>query len=278
MFWSLPFVYVALHERSRDLLLLLVSALVFGLYHAVATIETMGHLSRFYLPGLVPVVAAAGLAFRSYQARRRWPTSTLFYVGWVLCFVLLERFDRAAEVPIVLDAALDVPTLLATGVVLLVPARWNACGAACIGLILLAGAGRSHSLRAPVFADDETLLLAEIRPRVVFRGLERLRDRLAPQIVYHTDMGAPGVLLPEAKVVDLDGLLNEDITLRGARFEELCRADRPDAIFVPNENTYPELRREILASRCIEDYRPVTPMDGSPLYIRIDRLARYEGE
>jgi hypothetical protein len=82
------------------------------------------------------------------------------------------------------------------------------------------------------------------------------------------------VLLPEARVVDLDGLLNEDITLRGASFEQLCEADRPDAVFVPNA-TYPELRQEVLSSHCLEGYRAVTPMNPSPLFIRQDRVEDY---
>jgi hypothetical protein len=269
VFFALPFVYLALHERSRTVLLLLLSAIVFGLYHGLATIETMGHLSRFYLPGLVPVLIAAGLAYRSYQARRRWLASGLFYAGWVIAFVLLKRLDHATQVPIVLEPVRDLPTLVAIAVVLFVPARWNAHGALAIGLALLAGAALVYPIRSPAFADDETLLLREIRPRVVFRGLERLRA-LNPKIVYHTDLGAPGVLFPESKVVDLDGLLNEDITLRHAHFQDLCAVDHPEAIFVPNQTLYPALRAEILSSRCIEDYRGVTPMEGSPLYLRKD--------
>jgi hypothetical protein len=75
-------------------------------------------------------------------------------------------------------------------------------------------------------------------------------------------------------VVDLDGLLNEDITLRGVSFEALCEADHPDAIFAPN-GTYPELREQVLSSECLRNYQAVTPMNGSPLFIRNDRVEEY---
>jgi hypothetical protein len=77
--------------------------------------------------------------------------------------------------------------------------------------------------------------------------------------------------------VDLDGLLNEAITLHGARFATLCERDRPEAIFVPNES-YPELRREVLESDCLRHYRPVDADPSSPLRVREDLLARYLGD
>ena len=63
--------------------------------------------------------------------------------------------------------------------------------------------------------------------------------------------------------------------LRGASFEELCLADRPDAIFVPHATAYPDLHEEILAGKCIHNYRPVTSPDGAQLFIRKDRLRDY---
>jgi hypothetical protein len=75
-------------------------------------------------------------------------------------------------------------------------------------------------------------------------------------------------------VVDLDGLLNEDITLRGARFEELCQADRPDAIYVPNEG-YQQLRQEVLSSVCLRGYRAVAGGKKGQLRVREELAARY---
>lgn len=274
VFFALPFLFVAVHARSRFVLLLIASALVFASYHYFATIETMGYLSRFYLPAFVPVLAAAGVAYEDYLARRRWPVSIGFYLAWLGAFWWLKQLDEVHKIPHLLARSLDVPVLLAIGIMLLAPRRWPALRAGLVAACLAVGTALTYPLPRLELLDDETILLAQISPRAVFRGLAQLRRTLAPRAVFHTDMGAPGVLLPEARVVDLDGLLNEDITLRGASFQALCEADRPDAIFVPNF-TYPELREEVLSSPCLEGYRAVTPMTPSPLFIRNDRVEEY---
>jgi hypothetical protein len=263
-------VYIALHARSPVVLSLLLSSLLFGSYHYFATIETMGYLSRFYLPGLIPVFVAAALAYRQFQLRRRWVISALLYAGYVLTCFWLDGLDKAPP-------ALEffIPALAAAGVMLLGPAGYNPCNAMAIGLCLLLGAAHNFPIQGLVFEDDETILVRQIRRRPVFDGLVKLR-RIAPTVIYHTDMGAPGLLFPEAKVVDLDGLLNEDITLRGARFEDLCLADRPEAVFVPNQG-YRQLREEALASSCLRSYKRVTSMRHAPLYVRKDLVNRYLG-
>lgn len=267
-FFAFPFIFVALHDRSRVVLAALLSGAAFCAYHYFATIETMGYLARFYLPGLVPVFIGAGMAYRNYQIRRRWFVSALVYLVYIAACVGLKRFDTTPP-----PLEMYLPALVAAGVMLLGPANYNPVSALAIGLCLVVGAVLNYPIESPAFADDETLLLRQIRRRAVFMGLERLRA-IEPKVLYHTDMGAPGVLFPEAKVVDLDGLLNEDITLRGARFEDLCRADRPDAIYVPNRG-YARLRQEMLSSKCLEGYRAVTPMRYAPLHIRKDLVRRY---
>jgi hypothetical protein len=273
-FFALPFLFVAAHARVRFVALLVASAFAFCGYHYLATIETMGYLSRFYLPGLVPIFAAAGIAYRDYLVRRRWLVTAAVYAAWIGAFLWLKQLDEAMRIPHLLGRSLDLPVLIATGVLLLAPRRWLAPSTALVGSCLLVGTAWVYPLPPLALLDDETLVLTQIRGRSVFRGLEQLRRTLQPKVVFHTDMGAPGVLLPEARVVDLDGLLNEDITLHGASFDSLCEADQPDAIFAPNR-TYPELREEVLSSPCLQRYRAVTPRDGSTLYIRNDRADEY---
>jgi 4-amino-4-deoxy-L-arabinose transferase-like glycosyltransferase len=275
-FTALPFLYVALHDRSRPVLLLLATALIFGAYHYFATIETMGYYSRFYLPGFVAVVAAAAVAYRRYQQRRHLWLTLVLYAGYVGAFIWLKQVDNTHPIAQKLIAAMYLPSLVATGILLIAPARWVAASAAATGLCLCIGTALNYPLDSLSIDTDEAILLHQIRRRTVFRGIEQLRKRLDPKVVYHTDMGAPGLLFPEAKVVDLDGLLNEDVTLRGARFEELCEADQPEAIYLPKAG-YVQLRADMLASACFQNYEPVTPADGARLHIRKDLLARYLG-
>jgi hypothetical protein len=270
-FFALPFVYIALHQRSRLVISLLLAGCIFCGYHYFATIETMGYLARFYLPGLIPIFIAAGVAYRTYQLRRIGFVSGLVFALQAAACIALKRFDTAPPAEM-----FYVPALLASGILLLGPAGYNPCNALAIGLCLVGGALQNYPLYPPSFAEDEALLTSQVRRRPVFRGLVQLRN-IDPKVIYHTDMGAPGLLFPEAKVVDLDGLLNEDITLRGAHFEELCQKDRPEAVFVPNLG-YRQLREEVLSSQCLKDYRRMTPTRGAPLYVRSDLVARYRGD
>jgi len=110
---------------------------------------------------------------------------------------------------------------------------------------------------------------------MAFRELERVRSTLNPRVLFHTDMGAPGVLFPDARVVDIDGLLNPDILLRHTSVEQLCRREHPDVFYVPN-HTYPALRAELLGGECIKAYTRVVPDDGyTALHVRTDELPRY---
>lgn len=273
-FWCLPFVFVALHHRVREVAALLVAAVIFSGYHFVSTIETMAHHSRFYAPALVPVLAAAVLAWPSFVRSRRTWSSALFSVLFIAAFALLLVFDRERRIDIFLPHAAELlaPVMVAIVASLLMSPRLAIVVAS---VVLLAGIVVNYRLPSPLsFDDDETILLRQIRPRSVFRGIEQLR-RLDPAVVFHTDMGAPGVLFPRARVVDINGLLNRELSLEGVRFEALCQRENPDAIYAPNR-TYPAFRAEVLSSECLKNYTAVTDLEvGSPLHIRNDLLERY---
>ena len=273
-FWVSPFVYIALHSTSRRTLALLASGFALAAYHYVATVETMGHHSRFYLPALVPLWIAASLAYPAYLGKRRNALTVALCAGYVLCFYGLSRVDAARRIDIWLSPGRYLPYLAACCIVLLVPRANPRLGAAVLRASFLAAAIVLHPVKHRQIETDRAILLRQIAPRRVFRGLARLHERIPVRALFHTDMGAPGLLFPEARVVDLDGLLNEDITLRGAHFQELCAADRPEAIFLPNES-YPELRDEVLTSECFKDYRSVDDDPSSPLRIRADLHTRY---
>lgn len=273
-FWCLPFVFVALHHRVPEVLLLLVGAAVFSGYHYVSTIETMAHYSRFYVPALVPVLAAAVLAWPSFVRSRRAWSSAVFCVLFVASFALLLVVDADRRIDIFLPnaARLVGPVVAAIVLALLVSPRF---ASVAVSALLVVGIVVNYRLPSPLsFDDDETILLRQIRPRSVFRGIEQLR-RLEPAVVFHTDMGAPGVLFPRARVVDINGLLNRELSLEGVRFEALCQRENPDAIYAPNR-TYPAFRAEVLSSECLKNYTAVTDLEvGSPLHIRNDLLERY---
>jgi hypothetical protein len=276
-FFALPFVYVALHERTRRSCALLASGAALAGYHYLATVETMGHLSRFYLPALVPIWIAAALAYPSFLRGRRLGLTLGLLALYLALYVALARLDSARRIDIMLPHVHFYPYLVTCCVMLLAPRGPPLRAALLLGATLWLSGAWMYPPRRPRLEGDRAILLRQIAPRRVFRGLPRLRERIDVHALFHTDMGAPGVLFPEARVVDLDGLLNEAVTLHGARFATLCERDRPEAILVPNES-YPELRREVLESDCLRHYRPVDADPSSPLRVREDLLARYLGD
>ncbi len=276
LYLSAPFLFMALHERRREAVSLVVAAIAFAAYHYAFTIETMGQSSRFYLPALAPLLVAAAISYPTFRARRRMFHALVFSVAYLALYAYLKGWDDRLKIDAMLGTQLHCAFLFAVPMMLLAPASVANDGALIAVVTFVCGA-LANPVDAWAFRDDEAILLAQIAPRRVFRGLAELRERIPVRALFHTDMGAPGVLFPEARVVDLDGLLNEDITLRHARFEDLCRADRPEAIFVPN-HTYPELRDEVLKSECLRGYRAVDAREDSPLRVREDWVKAYVGE
>jgi hypothetical protein len=274
--FAAPFAAVALVGRGRRAGVLLGAAGAFVAYHLLCTVEVMGHHSRFYLPALVPIVGAATASWSSFVARAgRRPRTTIAVVAiWVAAFAVGKVVDARSGVFIYIPFVEELPWVAAVALAIGgAVARPRAVAAGAMALLVVAGvASLGAALRSglPALEDDETILLRQIAPRATFRGLVPL-TRIAPRNVYHTDMGAPGVLLPDAKVTDLDGILNEELTIGRLPFDAMCLRDRPDAIFFPNF-AYPRLREEIARSRCFSDYVAV---EGTQLHIRRDRLDDY---
>ena len=267
----LPLLVVAWRGRTPFASTLLAVALTFCAYHALFTMETMGHYSRFYMPAVVPIVAAAAEGWTRFQGvasrRFRWT----FAVLWAGGYALLKVCDRRSGVYIYIPALQEVPFVCAIAM-MVAPLRPSRVEVPSLAIaVLLLGTVLTYPLQTLRPERDRVILLRQIAPRPKFEGLPELAA-IHPAHVYHTDMGAPGMLLGDATVTDLDGLLNEEMLLEHKSFTELCERDRPDAIFIPAEQLYPRLRAEILGSQCFRDYRADRL---SRLAIRKDRLRAY---
>jgi hypothetical protein len=108
-----------------------------------------------------------------------------------------------------------------------------------------------------------------------FRGLDALRACLGDAIhVYHSEVGVTGLRFPNGRVTDLVGLLSPRWLFRESSFDALCKAERPEAIFLPHKS-YRGLNREIAGSDCIRGYARVIEHSSSPLFVRRDQLERY---
>jgi hypothetical protein len=93
--------------------------------------------------------------------------------------------------------------------------------------------------------------------------------------IYHSEIGVPGLVLPEARIVDLAGLMSRSIALERSRFDAYCARDRPAVVFLPHRN-YAEQNREIVASACLRGYARVIGRSSSPLYVRNDLVNDFE--
>lgn len=107
------------------------------------------------------------------------------------------------------------------------------------------------------------------------RGLDDVA-RCLPDVhtLYHSEIGVPGLVLPNARIVDFAGLMSKDIAFGHASFDELCLRDRPEAIFLPHKN-YVRQNREVTESRCLRAYSEVVRRSSSPLYVRSDLAPRF---
>jgi hypothetical protein len=122
---------------------------------------------------------------------------------------------------------------------------------------------------------DESYLARHTRNVTSFRGMDTLRACLGERIhVYHSELGVTGLCFQEGRVSDLAGLMSARWLFRTRPFDDLCKAERPDAIFLPHRN-YRSLSREVTGSECITSYVRVVEQSSSPLYVRHDRFDAY---
>jgi hypothetical protein len=109
-------------------------------------------------------------------------------------------------------------------------------------------------------------------------GIEVIRACFPePLQLMHSELGIPGVLFPESRVLDYTGLANPAVVHRTFDFERVCSIDKPEFIFRPNP-THQRLNRELDSSECLaRNYTraPLRRRSSCPLYIRKDLVAQY---
>jgi hypothetical protein len=271
--FAAPLAWVALHGRAAVARGLVLSALALALYHRLMTNEVMGYHARFYLPALLPLGLAAALAWPDFRARERRGATLAFvtlHAAATLALYAHGLVETSAgwawvQVP---AAAYVLALALAAWLLLLhgrLPGSGVAAAALALGLVLVA-----FPPRRPALLSDEDFLARYGREVTSVRGLADVKRCLPePLHVYHSEIGAPGLALPRSKITDLAGLMSNRLTFEHPSFDQLCRQDRPEVLFLPHRG-YVALNREIQAGACIRDYALVEPQSSSPLYIRGD--------
>jgi len=270
--FAAPFVWL-LRRGSRAGLALGVAALGFVAYHALFTTEIMGYRSRFYAPALIPLGLGAafgsGRALTSARSQHAW-----FFAAWVLLSAAAYHFGVVAAAASAAPERLLYPVYVTHAAL----AGWLLAAGdeqerrGLFGLIALSALGTLAALppRNSAFPSDREFLAKSSSEVTTTRGIFDV-ERCLPlaKNVYHSEIGVPGLLLPETRIVDLAGLMSRSLALEHPSFDSYCTRDRPEALFLPHQN-YADLNREIAGSRCIADYTKMVQRSSSPLYVRND--------
>ena len=258
--------------RARGLV---VASAVFVFYHFFATTEIMGYRARFYVPAFIPIALAAAFGAQSAlmtSRSRRALGLSLWAVAIVVAYATgvvstarsfaLDRVGGAAYVAHVAIAG----WLWFTGDLAEPEPR------ALLGAFLLFGLGliAGQLPRWGPLLSDRRFLEKSSAGVTTTRGIFDV-ERCLPdaKTLYHSEIGVPGLVLPDVRVVDLVGLMSRDIALEQPEFDAYCQRERPEAIFLPHQN-YAALNQEIARSACLRNYSRMVRQSSSPLFVRND--------
>jgi hypothetical protein len=271
--FTAPLAAVCLWGDRRRTLPFFAGAAAFVLYHLLFTEDVMGYRARFFLPALVPLLFGAAAGWDAFLARCSSRALAAGLGVWAVIAVsayglhFVEGDHGAALDRVSMVAYL---TAIAATAAAFVVARRRATSEyvalAVLVPLTMVGLPPVWSARC----SDADYLARSSAAVTTVRGLSDLA-RCLPTIeqLYHSEIGVPGLVLPDARIVDLAGLMSKEIGIERPPFDHYCLRDQPEAIFLPHKN-YVALNREILASQCLRDYTRVVKDSSSPLYIRND--------
>jgi hypothetical protein len=266
-------------ENARARGLFMASA-VFVLYHLLATTEIMGYRARFYVPAFIPVALAAAFGAQSaLTAPRSWRVLglSLWGVAVVVAYaagvVSNERSlaaDRVGWASYIAHVA--IAGWLWFSVELAEAERPALLGAFSLFVLGLIAA---QLPRWGPLLGDRRFLEKSSAGATTTRGIFDV-ERCLPntKTLYHSEIGVPGLVLPEARVVDFAGLMSRDIALEQPKFDTYCQRERPEVIFLPHKN-YARLNQEIARSACLREYTRMVRQSSSPLYVRNDLASEF---
>lgn len=254
--------------RRDDLSVLSLAALAFVGYHLAGTHEIMGYRARFYLPAIVPLLAAAGLAVDRTEPAKAGALG--FGVAWGAFGVLAYQQRWMPTSAGFFTATVPAAAYSAAGVAAaagLLRMRWSP---AVASVAVVAGVLAWTPPHVPVVREDAAVMVRHVRETTSMRGVFAVRRCLPPDsTVYHSEMGVPGLVLFSMRLVDLVGIVSPQLGIDGQRFDDLCEAERPEAIFLPHKG-YRELAATVRDSACLQDYVRVVKASSSPLHVRRD--------
>lgn len=297
----LPILPLAVWRRDRENLALGAAALVFIAFHAFTTYEIAAYHARFYAPALPFAFAAALRGVSAVDRPSR--CAILVALGAAAGGVVAVTFPRnwiesskgyGPDVVSAFDYARCLAGAPLLGMLVYGASRWQrwrarrggaqlatpsvALGSAALVAVLTA-AGVSHALTPSwTIVSDEVSNAKTIFSHAAAVNMEII-DRCfeEPFQLTHSEIGLPGVMFLESKVIDFTGLANPSIIDQTFDFELLCTRDKPEFVYRPHP-THRALNRTLDGSACLaQNYvRVRLPRRSScPLYVRRDLLDQY---
>ena len=208
----------------------------FGVVTAASWVAMVAYLA--YAPGSIE-----NATLGSYLDRALLSFYLVFFLGLPIV-ALISPFDRAART------------------------RMRMVGTATVLLIVVVSVVTS---RAPLrVAPDDVIYASSATRDGDLLGIDAIRRCFEePLKVMHSELGVPGVLFPESKVIDYTGLANPSIVDRSFDFESLCRSERPDFVFRPHR-THRKPNEELSASPCLAEKYTLARLphpSACPLYV-----------
>lgn len=266
-----PLLALALADLRRTWRLLLPVA-IFESWLLLGALDVMGLLARFHAPALPWLVLAAGQARPEALPR----AARLGLLGMLVLSLPLGLGLGAlpadtgwliGRVPLGVYGA----SLLAAAALLLRGATGARAGV-ILGAGLLACPLAPGSPAGP--APDGVLVDRARTQARSWAGIDTLRRCLGPgATVAHSELGVPGMLFPEGRVLDLGGLMDTAPLRAGFDVEAWCAEHAPDAVFLPHPN-YTRLRAALEESACLRAFTHLEAgRSSSPLYVRTELIA-----
>lgn len=248
---------------------LLAGAVLFCGYHLVSTNEIMGYRGRFYLPAVVPLVMAAAVAWRSEVVVVR--RSLVFLAAWAAVVATAYAMDWIPTHRGFFISTVPWPAYvgfgIATGATLLLSGRAQLL---VTTIALAAGLLGWKPPQAPLLRSDKDVMLRHAAEVTTVRGVFDVARCLPPgSTVYHSEMGVTGLALLRMQTVDLVGIVSRGPGIDKVPFDDACRRDQPEAIFLPHK-AYKKLNDEVRQAPCMADYVRVVDRSSSPLHLRSD--------
>jgi hypothetical protein len=157
--------------------------------------------------------------------------------------------------------------------------RWLRVLVPTAASLCLGAVQTSRTLPAEIgVVSDEVSNMRTIRSHTADVNIDVIRRCFEePLTLTHSEIGLPGVLFMESKIIDFTGLANPKVVNGTFDFETTCESERPEFIYRPHY-THKALNETLDQSPCLSAgyTRVKLPRRSScPLHVRNDLLAHY---